>query len=294
LWTNVPDLTNECGSGWTSPSVTDAEFTQFRGLILKHAGIHLNGSKRHLLVSRLMRRLRELNLHTFAAYYEYVAGDTSGRELSTFINRMTTNKTSFFREPHHFEFLTERMIPEISARGERRMRIWSAACSSGEEPYTIAMTIREAQRTAGGWDVRILGSDIDTQVLAKAESGTYDIEALSNVPEMRRKAHFLRGYGGFEGQVQIRPALRRMIDFRQINLIGPAWPIRTRFDAIFCRNALIYFQQPVQHQIVNRLIGYLRPGGYFFAGHSESLHSLREILVPVGHTVYRLNGGGKS
>ena len=279
-------------AGQDSPRLSDAEFARFRSLIQKHTGIHLKDHKRQLLLARLGQHIRKLGLASFSDYYEYLARDASGEALRAFINRITTNKTSFFREPHHFEFLRARLIPELRRYGKRELRIWSAGCSSGEEPYSIAFAIGEALGKCHAWDVRIMATDIDTEVLAQARAGIYPVAALEDVPAVLRRACFLRGYGEFRGQVQVRPELRRLVEFRRINLKEPDWGLHTRFDVIFCRNVIIYFERPLQQEIVERLTGFLKPEGYFFGGHSENLFWMRDLLVPVEPTVYRLNHGG--
>ena len=276
------------------PRPTDGEFARFRDLIHEQTGIHLKDHKRDLLMARLGRHIGNLGFHSFSEYYDYVARDASGDALRAFINRITTNKTSFFREPHHFEFLGTRLIPELRRRGRRELSLWSAGCSTGEEPYTIAMVIQEALGMHHGWDARILASDIDTDVLAHAREGIYPMEALNGVSAERRRSFFQRGYGRFEGQAQVRPALRRMVEFRRINFKDPEWGVSGLFDAIFCRNVIIYFDRALQEQIIGRLTARLKPDGYYFCGHSENLFWLGDLLLPVGPTVYRLNhGGGK-
>ena len=280
--------------GWSIPELTDGDLQRFRDLILTETGIHLRENKRPLLVSRLAQRLRQLHLHSFREYFDLVVSDVSGRELVDFINRITTNKTSFFREPHHFEFLKDRVLPEMRARGQNCVRIWSAACSSGEEPYSIAMLLREVAELRHGWNLSILASDIDTEMLSAAAAGVYRMDALDEMAESRRKAHFLRGYGGREGSVMIRPEVRALVNFRRINLIAPSWPVEGNFDAIFCRNVIIYFDQATQRRILERLTRCLAPDGYFFAGHSENLFWMNDVLAPAGITVYRhARGGGK-
>jgi chemotaxis protein methyltransferase CheR len=281
-------------AGWSIPDITNAETGRFRDLIRAQTGIHLGDQKRHLLVARLAQRLKTLGLDSFSTYYDYVAADKSGAELRQVINRITTNKTSFFREPHHSEFLRSRLIPEARQRGQNELRIWSAGCSSGEEPYSMAITVAEALGKFHGWSVRILASDIDTEILGRARAGRYAIDTMEGVPAERVRAHFMRGFGEFEGLAQVRPELQRMIDFRQINLSHPDWGVIERFDAVFCRNVIIYFDRPTQQRIVERLAGRLKPDGYFFSGHSENLHWLRHLLDPVEPTVYRLQKGARS
>jgi chemotaxis protein methyltransferase CheR len=280
------------GTGWDIPSITDGEFARFADLIRDQTGIHLRDHKRQLLVARLGQRLRELSLSTFSAYYDFLARDISGSELLTLINRVTTNKTSFFREPHHFEFIRSHLIPQLQKEGRRQVRIWSAACSSGEEPYSIAMTLLETLGIHHTWDLRILASDIDSDVLKQASAGTYDMELLVEVPPELRHKYFLRGYGEFEGLAQVRPELRKMITFRRVNLSQSNWGIRERFDIVFCRNVIIYFERPVQDRIVRSLTSCLRPGGYYFSGHSENLHHMRDVLVPVAPSIYQAKPGG--
>ena len=280
------------GTGWNIPIITDGEFARFAGLIRDQTGIHLRDHKQQLLVARLSQRLRTLGLHTFSAYYEFLAGDTSGNELLTLINRITTNKTSFFREPHHFEFLRSQVIPQLQRKGVRQLRIWSAGCSSGEEPYSIAITVLEALGNQRGWDLRILATDIDSEILERASAGTFAMESLEEVrPELRRK-YFLRGYGEFEGRAQVRPELRGMIGFRRVNLSRSEWGIVERFDIIFCRNVIIYFERPVQERIVRSLTSHLRHGGYYFSGHSENLYYLHDVLATVEPSIYQIKPGG--
>ncbi len=272
--------------------MSDAEFARFQTLVRDHSGINLRPEKRHLLVARLAPHLRDLSIATFSAYYQYLAADASGEELRTLINRITTNKTSFFREPHHFEFLASHLIPDIQRGGSKPLRIWSAGCSSGEEPYSIAIALREVLGPAQAREARILASDIDTEMLGQAQAGIYPLESLEAVSAQRLRRHFLRGFGACEGLAQVRPELKRMVEFRRINFTQPDWGVDSRFHAIFCRNVIIYFDRSLQNAIVTRLAGYLNPGGCFFAGHSENLHWLRDLLVTVEPTVYRINHKG--
>ena len=268
-----------------------AEFAMLRRLIHREAGICLNEGKREMICARLGKRLRELGLGGYREYCEYLSNDDrSGVELRRMINCVTTNKTGFFREPHHFHFLRDRFFPELRARAERggpkRVRIWSAGCSTGMEPYTIAMMIRERFGRLADWDIRILASDIDSDVLAIAERGIYDAECLDDVPaEMHR--HFERGGGLPADKVRVRPELRQMIAFRRLNLVAEPWPIRTKFDCIFCRNVVIYFDRPTQQRLFGRFADHLNPDGCLFVGHSENLHTATDRFVPLGNTIYR-------
>jgi len=266
--------------------LSDNEFEALRRLIYTHTGIALAPYKRYLVQARLGRRLRALNLATYAEYHELLVSG-NGAELTQFINAMTTNKTDFFRESHHFDYLRTTWLPARRAAGARRLRLWSAACSTGEEPYTIAITVLDALDGAAGWDVKILASDIDTEVLARAETGTYTLEQVKPVPPPLLTKHFQRGRGQQEGSVRVSAAVRSLIAFRRINFLDDPWPIRATFDAIFCRNVLIYFDRPTQQRLLTRLLGYLAPDGLIFLGHSESAFGLVAGLSPVGATIYR-------
>lgn len=280
--------------GTASPEsavLTQAEFNNFRDLIYRETGIVLNASKSQLVVSRLSRRLKALGLDSFSGYYNHLLRQDLHRdELVHMINCITTNKTSFFREPHHFTFLrsclTGKAGERLAAEKGRRLRIWSAGCSTGEEPYTIAITLAEALSDIARWDVRMLATDIDTAVLATAQAGIYPADRLSGLSPERRSRYFVPSDP--DDSMQARPELMELIAFRRLNLIGEVWPMRKRFDFIFCRNVIIYFDRPTQERLLRRFASYLEPGGYFFAGHSESLFWAKDWLEPVGDTIYRL------
>jgi chemotaxis protein methyltransferase CheR len=276
--------------------ITEREFQQFRALVLQQTGIALGDSKRQLVCSRLGKRLRYYGYSTFSQYYEHLAQqDPEGQELLRMINAITTNKTDFFREAHHFDFLRSGLLPamltEAGVGGARRLRIWSAGCSSGEEPYSIAVTVLEGLPRPWAWDVRILASDIDTEMLAKGREGVYTEDRLSTVPTDMRERYFLRGRGTREGLVCVRPEVRDLVTFRRINLREESWPIRTQFDCIFCRNVIIYFDRTLQEGLVSRFLELLKPGGYLFLGHSESLLGMRLGLKYMGNTVYQKANG---
>jgi len=267
----------------------DREFRDFRRLILEETGICMKDSKRSLVQARLAKRLRSLGLANYGAYFEYVSQPAHKDERDELVNCITTNKTDFFRENHHFEFLARQVIGQAklrpAARGLRRLRLWSAGCSSGEEPYSMAITILETLGSCAGWDIKILASDIDTGVLAKAQAGLYEGERLSNMtPEMVTK--YFRRLDGERYAVKER--LQELIRFRRINFADAAWPVRTRFDAIFCRNVIIYFDRATQERLLERLAGYLEPNGYLMMGHSENLYWINHLLEPEGNTIYRL------
>lgn len=279
--------------GLSAPSfdISEAEFETLRKLIHTHAGIALGDGKKQLLVARLSRRLRALGLTSFTQYHGLLtSNDPSGDEMRRMLNCVTTNQTDFFREKHHFELLKDRVLSEAKARaqkgGPRKLRVWSAGCSTGEEPYTIAITLAEAFGLSSGWDLKILASDIDTQVLATAEQGIYPEHRIQNLPEAVKRAHFLRGKGESEGLVRVRPELQKLITFRRINFIESPWPIQTTFDVIFCRNVIIYFDRETQRRLFHRMREKIASHGYLFVGHSENLYWLRDIFEPVQSTVY--------
>jgi chemotaxis protein methyltransferase CheR len=289
-----PEQADEVPPVLRTPEITPEEFNLLRALIVKETGICLADTKRTLVVSRLGKRLRALGFQTYSEYYYLLSRQDAGSvELRRLINCITTNKTSFFREPYHFEMLRDQVVPEIQQRvaraGERKIRIWSAGCSTGEEPYSIAFTLRQALGAAWpSWDVRILASDIDTDVLATAEEGLYPEESAASVPPELRQRFFMRGVGQSKGLLRIRPELRTVVTFRRINFVDSAWPIRARFDAVFCRNVIIYFDKQMQRNLIERFTAHLKPHGYLFAGHSENLSWLTDLVAPLRNTVYRL------
>jgi len=285
------------GIGQLQPAIDDLtlelrEFHLFRDLIHRSIGIWLGEHKRELVRSRLARRLRALGCGSYREYYDGLTAGSYGQdEWTQMLNAITTNKTDFYREPAHFEFLAREVLPQhrtAAARGgPRRLRIWSAGCSSGEEPYTIAITLRETLGSLLGWDVRLLASDVDTEVLRRAAAGIYAEERVAEIPRTLLHTYFRRGTGLYTGQVQVVEELRRLITFRQINLLEEPWPIRATFDCIFCRNVMIYFDKPTQRRLIGRFASLLRDGGYLFLGHSESLYGLTEEFAPLHNTINR-------
>jgi len=269
--------------------VTGREFREFAAFVHRQTGIALNEAKRPLVCARLRKRLRHYGYTRLQQYYDHlIERDPEGEELVRMVNALTTNKTEFFREAHHFDLLrTEILARRTAGPGPRRLRVWSAGCSSGEEAYSIAFTVLESLPGVIDWDVRVLASDIDTDVLARAERGVYLAERAADVPTALRERYFLRGRGANEGLVRVRPEAARLVTFRRINLRDEAWPIRAAFDAIFCRNVLIYFDRALQQEVIRRLVEHLQPGGYLFLGHSESLLGMGMGLRPVGKTVYK-------
>ena len=266
-------------------AISTDEFERFRTLIYDESGISLGEQKKSLLASRLSKRLRDLDLATFSDYYAKVTEDQTREEFTRLLDLISTNKTDFFREPKHFDFLRERIIPELERT--KCVRIWSSACSSGEEPYTIAMTLFDTVQHPDQWNFKILASDLSTRVLAKAATGTYDEERVKDVPPDVIRRHFLRGRGGSAGLLKVKPHLAEMIQFRRLNLMDDHFPIKTSLDLIFCRNVMIYFDRPTQETLVNKFHRYLKPGGYLFIGHSESLQWVTHPFTSLAPTIYQ-------
>ncbi len=262
--------------------LTDEDFGAIAAMVREHSGIVLTSSKRDLVYSRLRRRLRALHLTSFADYRARLVGAAGAEELVRMINAITTNLTGFFREPHHFDYLAQQMIPALPT-GWQRLRIWSAGCSSGEEPYTIAMTLRRHLPDVDSKDVRILATDIDTDMVAHGAAGRYAMERAAAIPaELRQR--FVRRVDG--NTVEMDQALKELIAFKPLNLLGE-WPMRGPFDAIFCRNVVIYFDKPTQRVLFDRYAEMLKPDGLLFIGHSESLFRVSERFQHLGRTVHR-------
>jgi chemotaxis protein methyltransferase CheR len=267
--------------------MTAAEFAAVRDLVHRVVGIALSDAKRTLAESRLARRLRAHGYTSFTEYLEHLERrDPAGEELREFVNCITTNRTSFFREPHHFEFLAAEVFPALT---HGAVRVWSAGCSTGEEPYTIAMTAIE-RAPGGGRGLSVFATDIDTEVLATAAAGVYALDRLEGLDEARLRRHFLRGTGGRAGHVQVRPELRERIQFQALNLMASDWRLPCRFDVILCRNVIIYFDRPTQERLIERFALALVPGGHLILGHSENIHGMGDLFEPLRQTVYRLRG----
>jgi chemotaxis protein methyltransferase CheR len=264
---------------------TARDFDRVRKLIYEHAGISLNESKQELVYSRLSRRLRATGLNTFGEYLRLLESNNED-EWEAFTNSLTTNLTAFFREPHHFPLLAEHLRVRKAKGGQ--VMLWCSAASTGEEPYSMAITAAETFGTLSP-PVSIIASDLDTHVLEKARQGIYLEDRISKMnPDLVRK-YFLRGSGKNEGYVRVREELRKLITFRQINLLNKEWPLRPPLDAIFCRNVMIYFDKPTQLEILKKFVPLLRSDGLLFAGHSESFHHADEYLKLRGKTVYELS-----
>jgi chemotaxis protein methyltransferase CheR len=263
--------------------LTESEFDRIRELVREHTGIALSETKRELVRGRLARRLRALRLTSFTDYIRLLErGDAT--EIEEFINAVTTNLTSFFREPHHFEFLARELLPAVAATASRRLRIWCCAASTGEEPYSIAMVLREAKALLAGWNVKVLATDLDSNVLGHAKWGVYARERFESMTPARITRFFERVSG--EDRLSANDELRDLITFRQLNLMHE-WPMKGPFDAIFCRNVIIYFDKATQRQLFERMAALQRPGDFLFLGHSESLYRVSERYELIGRTIYR-------
>lgn len=266
-------------------AISTEEYQRFRRLIYDKSGISLGDQKQSLVQSRLSARLRDLRLSTFSEYYDLVLSDPNGEEFTRLLDLISTNKTDFFREPKHFDFLRDRILPELAE--EKRIRIWSSACSTGEEPYTIAITLFENVKNPTQWDFKILASDLSTRVLAKADAGMYDEDRFRDVPPEILRRHFLRGRGNHAGLFKVKSHLADIIQFRRLNLMDDRFPIKTPLDLIFCRNVMIYFDRQTQETLVNKFHRYLKSGGYLFIGHSESLQWISHPFKSLAPTIYR-------
>ena len=266
---------------------TDSDFNALRTLVKEMTGINLAGSKRELVYGRISRRLRALGLSSFGAYRGLLeSGD--GTELVAFCNALTTNLTSFFRESHHFDYLRDAFLTTRHNAGSRseRIRIWSSACSSGEEPYSIAMTIMEAIPDWKKWDIKILATDLDSDILARAKRGCYTHDRVKGFDAKRLARFFTESGEGAERTYEVIPELANLITFRQINLMHDL-PMSGPLDAIFCRNVVIYFDKETQRALFARIAKLQRPGNLLFLGHSESLFKVSDDYALIGRTVYR-------
>ncbi len=264
-------------------TLTPADFERVRQLIHQRAGISLHAGKQAMVYSRLSRRLRETRLGNFTDYLgwlERASGAEAEAEWQEFVNCLTTNLTAFFREEHHFHALVE----DLKARAARPIRIWCNAASTGEEPYSLAMTVVETLGLSA--QVKIVCSDIDTKVLATAQRGVYGADARG-LSEARLKRHFMRGTGANSGHIRVKPELARLIEFRGFNLMSPSWSsLGEPFDLVFCRNVMIYFDNPTQRKVLERMHAAMRPGGLLYVGHSENFTESRDLFRLRGKTVY--------
>ena len=264
---------------------SDKDFQRIKRIVYDYAGIDLNESKKNLVYNRLAKRIRFLNQDSFKEYLDYV--EKMGKEeFVHLINAITTNLTFFFRENHHFEYLAETVIPGLlkANANSKKIRIWSAGCSTGEEPYSIAIVLKET--VPQGWDAKVIATDLDSNVVQTATNGVYAMDRLKGVTEARKKRWFLKGKGSVEGKVKVKDELKHSIEFGQLNLMED-WPIKDSIDVIFCRNVVIYFDKATQSRLFDRYAERLPMGGHLFVGHSESLYNVCDRFELLGKTIYQ-------
>jgi chemotaxis protein methyltransferase CheR len=266
------------------PELKARDFALIRDLAYQKCGLDLRHGKEQLVSSRLSKHIRAGGFSSFDAYFRYVSSDSTGEALIAMIDSLTTNHTSFLRENPHFQFLTETVLPAYLDR--QHIDVWCAASSTGEEPYSILLSLWSAIGGRNGPDMRIQASDISTRVLAIARKGIYNSERLSGLPPDWLRRFFLRGEGNSQGLYRIKPELASKVEFRRVNLVDP-FPKSVEYQAIFCRNVMIYFDQKTQEDVVNRLAACIEPGGYLFVGHAESLTGVRHGLQYVKPAIYR-------
>ena len=267
-------------------SFCEDDFQAISQRIKDIAGIVLPSHKQTMVYSRIVKRLKDLNLGSFPDYIAFLDGPNGQKEIANFTNSLTTNVTAFFREAHHFEHLHDIVLPTFSGDGgpKRKVRIWSAACSSGEEPYSLALTILKSGQPRPGQDLKILATDLDSKMLEVCQKGQYPIEVLDAIPPNYGENILLADADGKHCQVPMKA--KNLISFRRLNLTRP-WPFKGPFDVIFCRNVLIYFDMPTKKNIVDRMVNILTPGGVLYLGHSESRLGNHPLLTTEGHTIYR-------
>ncbi len=290
-----PCKVDSCPEQLPQLSVSPALFQKFQKLIYSETGIWLGSSKTALLCGRLFRRLRALEITSLESYYERVTGPDQHEERARMIDAITTNETRFFREPRQFEFLVQRVFPGWQEDAEhrlrpRRVRIWSAGCSSGEEPYTLAMLLARHLPAEQGWDVRLVATDISNRVLEKAGKGIYPMARAAELPQDLLHGFMLRGMGERQGEMKVKVGIQQMVDFRRLNLDQDCDLIEGPFDAIFCRNVLIYFDAASKRRVVANLIRHLSVGGFLFVGHAENLSSMCSRLRSLEPTIYTRTG----
>lgn len=271
-----------------SVELAEEQLDKIISLVKSMSGINLNDSKKELVKARLGKRLRLLNMDSFDDYIKLVRDDSDGSELTAMLDAISTNLTNFFRESDHFDYLVSHVFPGIIKSGSRRMRIWSAGCSTGEEPYSIGITMEENIPDLKNWDARILATDLSTKVLDTASKGHYPAKRLESMPERWRQEYFTVDRSGDHKTYTVKESLRKRISFGHLNLMGP-WPMKGPFDVIFCRNVMIYFDKPTRAQLIERFWNLLGHGGILFIGHSESLTGIPHKFRYIQPTVYTKN-----
>ena len=264
------------------------DFHQFSDYIYAQFGIKMPDIKRVMLQGRLLKRIRELKMKSYTEYKDYFfSPEGQKNEIYKFLSVVTTNKTDFFREPVHFDYLTSEALPELASRGRKNIKIWSAACSSGEEPYTIAVVVNEYIENHPGLTYSLLGTDISANVLEKAARGIYPEKSIDMIPLSLKKKYFLRSKDRENPTVRVAPQLQRNFSLKYLNFMDPVYDIKDEFDIIFCRNALIYFDRETQEKVINKLCSKLVTGGYMFIGHSESMANMEVPLVNIKPTIFK-------
>lgn len=272
-------------------SIGERQFRRIAAYIQAQTGIKMPATKAHMIEGRLMRRVRSEGFESIDEYCEHIlSGYASDEAVDDFINAITTNKTDFFREPGHFDYLAEKILPELADAGRRRIRCWSAAASTGMEAYTLAMMLSDFVARRPDMDYSILATDIDTNVLAEAQRGIYPLVALAPVPAQMRARYVARALDPSRKEARIVPELRRKVAFARLNLMDEQYRVGEPMDVIFCRNVLIYFERETQVRVIKRLCDNLLPGGHLILGHSESIHGLDLPLATVSNTVFRKKG----
>ena len=269
--------------------LSESDFCKISDLVYEHCGINLHEGKKELVRARLTKQLRLRNFKTFPDYMKHVLEDETGREFSILIDSLSTNLTSFFREEQHFEFMREQFLPTLLERKRKknnfRIRGWSAGCSSGEEPYSLAITLLEAVQGQGRWDIKILATDISTSMLETARKGIYNEERIAPVPTLQKNKYLVQHYENKQKTFEVNKSLRDVVIFQYLNLMKD-WPIKGPIDFIFCRNVMIYFDKPTQQQLISRYWNLLDPKGILFTGHSESLTGIEHKFNYIQPTIY--------
>jgi len=286
------EMRRENGSVFLRAGLSQELFSRLSDFIYRESGIKMPLTKKTMLEARLQKRLRSMGLTSYDEYCSYLfSPEGIANELVHMIDVVTTNKTDFFREAQHFEYLIEHVLPGlVQSRGagiRRPFMAWSAACSSGEEPYTLAMVLDQFSRRARGFTFQVLGTDISTRVLETARDGIYHEERIEQIPLELRRSYFMKSRDRSRRLVRVVPELRAHVKFRRLNFMEDDFGMREKMDVVFCRNVLIYFDRPTQEAVINRICGHLHSGGYLFTGHSETINGMKVPLTPVANTVSR-------
>jgi len=274
------------------PELDSKSFARIQALVYDYLGINLKDTKQLMVRNRLIRKIKALRFKDFNEYLDFIENPQNESHFQEFVNAITTNKTDFFREHKQFEILRDEILPELEehqrqANGQRYLRVWSAACSTGEEPYTIAMVLKDYFEEKKDWKYKILATDINSQVLEQSQLGVYPVSALEPIPQEQLRKYFLKGVGNQEGFFQVKPELKEVVVFKQLNLFTPEYPFRKGVDIIFCRNTAIYFDKIKKIELFHQFYQWLKPGGYMFIGHSESLNNIHQEFKFYKNNIYK-------